>query len=493
VETPIDLLSLEWHGRPAAPLVAKLVLVAAAAACAQRAERGSDWRASAQLAAALLALNTYFDAAQVGVDWNAAPHGRGSVAPLFAYYAPRFAWPAALHALLALAALAVAPRASDLARWSSIAYALGLAGFAFASAPLLALSSPPDEVFAQFFRSGLDYPRDVARAADPLALLRGYVAAMPELGIHARTHGPGALLLLAAIGRVVGPGEWAQALALQALGALLPAAAWLAARRLVGERPARIAGLLVALSPSFQLFSFVSLEAVFALPLVAALACGTAALFEDDARSARRSAWLSGAASYAAAFFSFSISVVAIVLACAAARGLYTRALSKERAFGALVRALAAGLSFYVAVRALTGFDLAACLAEALRQNAQLIASSWSSPELHTYAALGNLAAFAYGCGIPTAAVALRGLALRRGASGVLAQLGAALAAALAIVVVAGFYVWEVERIWLFLVPSVAAMASSLIAPLSAAEQRRVLGVVWLQSFATEIALQTWW
>lgn len=486
-----DLLALEWDGRPLWPLWLKAVLVFAALAAAQRCRRESPWRWSAVLLATLLGVNAIFDALQVGLSWNAAPHGRGAVAPLFAYFAPRFAWPAAVHAALALAALAWAPRALLPEHSSSRRFALALGAFAFASPALLAFSSPPDEVFAQFFRSGLDYPRDVPPIAELPAFLRGYVAGMPALGVHARTHGPGALLLLALLRSAVGTGELAQSLALQLLGAALPLLAWISARRLLDERGARFAALLVAFSPSFQLFSFVSMEGIFALALSGLLAAGGEALFA--AERARRWAWLAGALGYAAALFSFSVSVVALILALAALRGLRTGALCRARAVGAFWRAAAAALACHAAVYAATGFDVVACFRRALVENEQLIASSWSSAETLVFAALGNLAAFAFACGVPASAVALRALELRRGDAQPLAQQSFATAVAIALTLLLGLYLWEVERIWLFLVPPVCASAAGLLAPLGAAEQRRVLAAVWLQSFASELALHTWW
>lgn len=483
-----EVLALAWDTRA---LWIKLALVFAAIAAALRCPRESPWRGSAALLAALLGVNALFDALQVGLSWNAAPHGRGAVAPLFAYFAPRFAWPVAVHAAVALAALAWTPRALDPERSPGPRFALALVAFAFASPPLLAFSSPPEEVFAQFFRSGLDYPRDVPPLAELPAFLRGYVGSMPELGVHARTHAPGALLLLAVIQRAVGTGELAQSLALQLLGSALPLLAWASARRLLDERGARFAALLVAFSPSFQLFSFVSMEAVFALALSGLLAAGAEALFA--AERARRWAWIAGVLGYAAAFFSFSVSVVALILALASLRGLWTGVLSRARLQGALWRAAAAALACHAAVFAATGFDLVACFRRALLENEQLIASSWSSAETLVFAALGNLAAFAFACGVPTSAAALRALGLRRGAVDPLAQQSAATAAAIALTLLLGLYLWEVERIWLFLVPPVCASAAGLLAPLGAAQQRRVLAVVWLQSAAAEIALQTWW
>ncbi len=486
-------LELQWNGRLLWPLLLKLALLALAIGAARARGRASasPWRETLALAVALLGVNLCFDLLSVGLSFNAAPHGRGAVAPLFAYFAPRFAWPAVLHAALAAAAIAASPRWLAPERTSPRAFALGLYGAALAGPPLLAFSSPPSEVFQQFFRSGLDYPRDVPPLANAIALLRSHVASMPELSIHARTHGPGALLTLSAIRSLVGSGELAQALALQALGALLPLATWAFARGLQGERAARLAAGLLALSPSFQLFSFVSMDGVFALWLFALFALGFAALYRSGA--SRRSAWLAGGIGYAAALHSFSASVVALQLGFAALRGLRTRALAWRQLAAVAWRAAAAALACHALLRASTGFDLVACFRAALRENDALIEPAWASLESAGLRALGNAAAFAFACGIPVSALALAALAARRRDPSPLAQLGSATALAIGATLLLGLYQWEVERIWLFLVPAVSASAAGLLASHEPATQRRVLGLVWLQSFATELALHTWW
>jgi len=59
-----------------------------------------------------------------------------------------------------------------------------------------------------------------------------------------------------------------------------------------------------------------------------------------------------------------------------------------------------------------------------------------------------------------------------------------------------GLYQWEVERIWLFLVPLVCLPAARYLHEISDGQPRRsrpVLGLLWLQTVLYELFLDTYW
>lgn len=132
-----------------------------------------------------------------------------------------------------------------------------------------------DSLFQTFLQEG-DYSQDVPRiGADPLGFLRGYVASMPDLSLHGKTHPPGNALFLWAVGRAFGPGPVPATWAVIALAALGVWPTYLLACRLLGWRAGVMAAAIYAMLPAFMIYAATSLDAL----LATVLACATCALY----------------------------------------------------------------------------------------------------------------------------------------------------------------------------------------------------------------------
>jgi len=106
---------------------------------------------------------------------------------------------------------------------------------------------------------------------DPARFVDRFAELVPTLPVHPSGHPAGGTLLAWGIARPVGEPE-GLALAVIFLGALTALPVFVLARRLLDERPARLAVLLWALAPSTLLYGATSLDAVFALLSACAVA-----------------------------------------------------------------------------------------------------------------------------------------------------------------------------------------------------------------------------
>ncbi|MEW6741352.1 MAG: FG-GAP-like repeat-containing protein [Planctomycetota bacterium] len=483
-------------GRPLGILGTKAALVLLLAALAALTwRRPSPWPGTLALAAALLACNLFLDLGQVGLAYRQRDGLEPStLSPLFAFLEPAFAWPVLLHVVLFTALLLGGARRLLQESTPRPRFLLWLYGLALIGPLTLALSSPTEKVLWQFFGSGLDYAHHALPLAATREFLEGYVDSMPLLSMHASTHGPGPILLLAALQGGLGLGNFATALVLLAAGAFLPLIAVAMARPYTTEATARVAGLLVMLSPSYHLFSFVSMDGVFAVFIVAAIA-----LFLSCLRAPRvpllRSLAL-GLLGYAGAFQTFSVSYVGLFAVGCAGLAAVWGLVPWRRIITIIALSGVAFLATHVAVVALTGFDLIACYRMANEVVVANMGIAWRSLSHYVFGVSGNLAAFLIAIGIPASALWLARLKAEWKERSALAALALGGSAAIALLLLVGPYQWEVERIWLFLVP---------IASLSAARHLEVkgwtgggtlagvLGAIWLQALVWELLLNTYW
>ncbi|HET8758929.1 MAG TPA: hypothetical protein VFM58_23135 [Solirubrobacteraceae bacterium] len=235
-------------------------------------------------------------------------------------------------------------------------------------------------------------------------------------------------------------------------------------RRLLDERRARVATLLLAFAPGALLFGVTSADAVY-------LTLGLLAAWPLTAASWRWRA--AGAAALAAAsLFAWSL------LAVGAWAAILTWRREGLRAAVALCALCgAAVLVFYLALYGLSGFDPVGTLQateEVYRRGIASIRPYW-------YWLLGSPAAFLFVLGLPILWYALRALAARR-------TVAVAIFAVLAIAAVMGFTKAETERIWLFFAPFVCLAAAASSLPL-----RPVLAALAVQALAYELVVDTLW
>ncbi len=382
-------------------------------------------------------------------------------APFFVGWDPRLGWSIVAVTGLFMAGLLIAsslrsPRVAPPA-FAAGALALGLV----LRLGLNATRGVPHGWWPQFGDPQTDY----LPALSALHLgVRGFLDRFAELGpslpVHPSGHPPGLLLLLHSLG-ISGPTGFG-VLAIVA-GALAVPLTYVLGRQLLDEERARLATLFVIFSPATLLFGAASADALFA----------TLALLPAIALLGRRPAIrLAGPPLVAlASFFSYPLPATAVWAALVIAR---TRLRSAVALGAACLLALAA---FYLALYALTGFDLLGSLSSAGEAYRRGIASV----RPFAFWALGSPTAWMVALGLPLAWLVLRG-----------AGRGETTALALVAVVVTcaalGFTKAETERIWLFLVPPACVAAAA------AARRGRANGVLCalaVQAVAVQALLNT--
>lgn len=111
--------------------------------------------------------------------------------------------------------------------------------------------------------------------ADPLGFVRSYVALMPDLALHNKTHPPGATLFLYAVERLFGPGPEPAAWAVIAIAGLGVWPTYRLVEALIDRRAALLAAAIYALLPAYMLYAATSMDALYAT----VQACAIAAIY----------------------------------------------------------------------------------------------------------------------------------------------------------------------------------------------------------------------
>jgi hypothetical protein len=389
--------------------------------------------------------------------------GADALAPLYAFVEPVLRPQAIVFAAVAASLAFLAPRLVDPERTSRARFVLSLAA---ASIVLpLALHLVRGSVAglgSQFdiYRNE-EFLHDARRITDLPTFLDRYVELMPTLSLHGQHFPPGHAVLL----HVFGAGTLAAGVTVLAFASIGVLLAWRVLAELVEDRAARQGALLLFAAPSLLDFSCTSMDAVF-------LAFATLAWWLS-----LRNAWLAGAALLLATFFSFSALPVGLAI------GLFAVLRRKWIPLGRILVAYAAGaLLLFVA----TGFPIWSCFLEARQSNSALMANAIGGDpgSLWGSLSLGNATAFLIGAGCGLVAAATRG------------RLGDPLVRATLLTLLAmtcgGIYFLETERIWLFALPWLSAVAVSA-GPLDAGSLRRVLAIGLGQALLFETALFTLW
>ena len=292
-----------------------------------------------------------------------------------------------------------------------------------------------------------------------------YAELVPSWPVHVAGHPPGLLLVMDAFGLTTPARLAAVCIGLGALSAPLT---YGLARGLLDERAARLAGLLMALSPGALMFGATSADAVFlTLGLLAAWPLA----------SPSRPVRVTGAIVLAAAsLFAWSLLAVGAWAAI-----LVLRREGWRPAFEVCVLCGGALLAFHGAFAALTGFDPIGTIAateDVYRAGVASIRPYW-------YWVLGSPVGFLIVLGLPISWLAIRQLTVG-------SPEAVAIFAVLAIASVLGFTKAETERIWLFFAPFVCLAAAR-----SLAERPRltttVLAALAGQALLHELCFDTVW
>ncbi len=332
---------------------------------------------------------------------------------------------------------------------------------------------------------------DALQIRDFRPFLAHYVELMPRLSLHGRHFPPGHASLLYAVGQVFGTGLLPAGIAVLACFATACVFVYLAIARISGEASARQGAFLFLAAPSVLDFACTSMDAVFLLFAGFAwwLAAGVVASLERGPRPSRAQRCVAplqtGVALLVATCFSFSALPLGLGIGLALA-------IAGRRSWRETIEALglvgagyvAAGLALFAA----TGFALWDCLAVAMSSNLEFMTRVIGRDPSDAYGLLsyGNGAAFLIGSGVALVTAACAGAAPRRHAW------DGAFLIALAVMTLGGIYFMETERIWLFAIPWLAAMACSGRTWLPGSF-RLLLALGCVQAFAMEALLFSLW
>ncbi|HXY71009.1 MAG TPA: glycosyltransferase family 39 protein [Actinomycetota bacterium] len=306
---------------------------------------------------------------------------------------------------------------------------------------LAAISAP--------FRRPLEYYASVplVRELGP----RAFAAQFPHLGsglsLHAATHGPSAVLFLWLLWKMTGGSVLGVSLFVALVGVAGAVPTYAIARSLADERGARLATLLFVCAPGVLIYSATSMDAVF----MTVMACALAALV----RFPRSAGWAAAAGVLWAIAFSFTfgafvLAFFAIGVGVVAWRdGTATVRTGLIRACWILV-GLVAG---YLVLRLALGMNLVADFRAASRANYH----DPSRARPYLYWVVANIPAFLWAGGVvQTALVASwTRVAWRTGRYG----FETVLIGVLALSTLSGVFLGEVDHIWLFFIPPLAAVA----------------------------------
>jgi len=285
----------------------------------------------------------------------------------------------------------------------------------------------------------------------------------PSLPVHPSAHPPGTIALLHVLGI---DSAGAMATLTIAIGALAIPLTYLLARRLLDERSARVATLLVVFCPAAMIYGVSSADAMFAtLGLLAAVPL------------AARGPLPRAAGAFAltlASLFSWALLAVGAFAALLAwLRDGFRSALTLSLACAAAVVAL------HLLLFAGTGYDPIG----SLLTTGELYRGGISEERPFWYWVFGSPAAFLIAIGVPLAWYAAKGVAAGQ-------RPALALAAIVVTAAVLGFSKAETERIWLFMAPLACVAAAPCLG------DRRLPAVLTLlaaQAFATELLFDTRW
>ena len=271
----------------------------------------------------------------------------------------------------------------------------------------------------------------------PHVFLDRFAELVPSFPVHVAGHPPGLPLVMDALGLSTPARLAAFCIVVGALSAPLT---YGLARELLDERGARIAGLLMALSPQALMFGVTTADAVYCtLGLVAAWPL---------ARPSWRPRLLGAVLLAIASLFAWSLLAVGAWAAVLAWRRHGLRSAVELSAICGVVL-----LALHGAFSALTGFDPIGTV----RATEEVYRLGVASVRPYWYWLFGSPVGFLLVLGLPIAWLALRELA--RGTPEAVA-----IFTVLGIAAVMGFTKAETERIWLFFAPLVCLAAARALA-----------------------------
>jgi hypothetical protein len=423
------------------------------------------------------------------------------LAPLYAYWNPHLRPGLIVPVVCVIVYLRVLRRVDLAPTWSdSTALAFFMAAFLAMALSVPLIDGGPRVWIGPFAsRSDIEYYGAIDRVGNVRDYFRDYVEQSASFPMHSRTHPPGAVLLLAALTRALGGGPWAASLGAIGFSSLaVPLVFWLG-RSIGGPALGRRACALFVVTPSVVLFTATSMDGPFMVVLVATLWAFWRALQQTPLRMGL----LAGLLAAAAVLLTYSTALVLVFCALAWAATLCARPAGWRRLMLAGLAAVAGFVAAYFGLWLATGFDPVAMLRAAIAQDHRIMSGTrHESGARHLALAVGNLAAFGMGVGLPVLALWTRGvLRAARGARpidpGSLGLFTLCGTATVLIGAVLPVYSLEVERIWMFLTPlALMPAAGALIETDDVTPRAATFWAITIlagQTIVTEVLLGTYW
>ena len=370
---------------------------------------------------------------------SAKPPIYGGYAPLF----PSRAWIAIGVGVAAVAVLFILARRERITPVVALPVAL-VASYGFAAAVGFIRGGGAGP-YASIVRVG-DYHADtvLARTLGFRTFIKRFPALIPHLkSVHSVTHPPGPVVLLAFLERLYPHSVAARAFVLAGLSTLVLVPAWFIAERVAGRRAALVAVSLLGLSPAIAMFTFTSMDAVFAMVLAVPAALLLWALTKEG------NAWLALAGGFVAGLAAFMTYAVVFVVIAAVITALVC--LPAKRAIRMLALAAIGGVIGIIVLRVGLGFDL-------IKSYRVLRAHTGAEGRPYVYWIFGNAGAWLSFSGIAVVGLAIASFK-RKPAVFVAALLGPLLLFNLLPVAISKIAPGETERTWLFTQPFLAAAA----------------------------------
>jgi hypothetical protein len=428
------------------------------------------------------------------------------VPPLYATWQGEWPGVRLVPALLAVAAVAAAvPVVLDQRRRSARVVALGMGLFLATGLGVASIDGPHHYrgVVVPAFATPLahwasDYFGDVPKVErlGPGGFVQRY--AQPRffggLATHSKTHPPGPVLFHWLVSRIVGYHPVRGAFAVIAVGALAVPLIFLIGRDVYGAEVARRAMLLWLVTPSAILYGVTSMDSVFMVSGLVSLW-----LFAGWWRGAP-GAWrplLLGVSLAICTFLTYSLFFMG---ACLISIALLDERRQWRRAFFGGALALVGYLGVY-SLLMVVGFNPLRALRASIGYDAGLMGTGVESVGRYFNQTIAQVMAFGFGLGVAVGGIWLRGLgaAVKTAATGAgrdAFALGSGLT--LLAMIFSSLFSFEVERVWLFMVPPLVLVAGRQLWTLEARVGGRAmtyatLAVSAVQLLLAETLLGTFW
>jgi methylthioxylose transferase len=372
----------------------------------------------------------------------------GNVPPLLAQLHPSVGPWLPLALISILLTVAILPPAVRWPAWQFLAVSILLGWLV---AVTLAAQAHGLSAITSPFKRPLEYWASV-----PLARslgVRGFASQFPHLdgrlSLHAATHGPSAVLFLWLLSGLSGGSVLGVSFLVTLVGVAGAIPTYAIARELAGERTARLAAVLFLCAPGVLIYSATSMDAVFMTVVAVALAALV--------RAPRSPAWAIGAGALWALALSFTFGAFTLAL-FAVGIGVVALRDRRESAAALLVRGalVVAGLvAGALLLRLVLGMNLVADFRAASRANFH--DASRARPYL--YWVFANIPAFLWVAGVAQTALLAHQTRLQWRAR--MFGFETVLLCVIALASLSGVFLGEVDHIWLFFIPPLAAVAAS--------------------------------